>query len=265
MNNSDPTIWELFDLSGKTALVTGGTGYLGSAMCHALAEAGASVVVASTNLKSSEAAANKLSSKNKALNKGVVIDYFDHNSIQYGFEQAIEFTGNINILVNNGHGSMGGNWSNINPEQFNKELGNATGCFMLARLVYEHAVKKKNAASIIMLGSMYGQVASYPETYMDMSPPSVAYQTIKAGIIQMTRHLAVYWAKDGVRVNCISPGPLCRPKGDPILKSRLPEKVPMQRIGLAYEMKGAVVYLASDASSYVTGHNLNVNGGWTAW
>jgi gluconate 5-dehydrogenase len=117
-----------------------------------------------------------------------------------------------------------------------------------------------------MLGSMYGQVGSYPDVYEDIGPINpAAYQTLKGGIIQLTRHLAVCWAQDQVRVNCLSPGPFPPSSVSPKLVKRLKEKSPLNRMGQAHELKGATVYLASDASSYVTGQNLTVDGGWTAW
>lgn len=94
----------------------------------------------------------------------------------------------------------------------------------------------------------------------------VAYHALKAGIIHMTRHLAVYWARDGVRVNCLSPGPFLNEGKVPReLVVRYSKKSPMQRIGRPQELKGAIVFLASDASSYMTGQNLVIDGGWTSW
>jgi len=132
--------------------------------------------------------------------------------------------------------------------------------------VHDHAVQRKASASIIMLASMYGLVASYPDAYDGIGPASpVAYHALKGGILQMTRHLAVYWAKDNVRVNALSPGPFPSAKANPEMVERLKTKSPMNRMGEPHELKGAVVFLASDASSYVTGHNLVIDGGWTAW
>ena len=114
---------------------------------------------------------------------------------------------------------------------------------------------------------MYGQVGSYPDAYEGISIASpVAYHALKGGTIHMTRHLAVYWARDKVRVNCLSPGAF--PNMSSInaeMVKRLEEKCPMKRMGEPWELKGALVFLASEASSYVTGQNLTVDGGWTAW
>ena len=117
-----------------------------------------------------------------------------------------------------------------------------------------------------MIGSMYGVVGSYPEAYEGICAASpVAYHTMKGGLIHQTRHLSVYWAKDGVRVNCLSPGPFPSEKAPAGLAERLSEHSPMGRMGSPSELKGAVVFLASEASSYITGQNLLVDGGWTAW
>jgi gluconate 5-dehydrogenase len=117
-----------------------------------------------------------------------------------------------------------------------------------------------------MIGSMYGLVGSYPDAYEGIGAANpVAYQTLKGGILQMTRHLAVYWAPDGVRVNSLSPGPFPAESASPEMVERLKGKSPMGRMGRPEELKGAIVFLASDASSYMTGQNLVVDGGWTAW
>jgi len=117
-----------------------------------------------------------------------------------------------------------------------------------------------------MLGSMYALVGSYPDAYAGIcQASSVAYHTLKGGIVQMTRHLAVYWAKDGVRVNTLTPGPFPAPTAPRAMVERLCTKSPMGRMGRPDELKGAVVFLASDASGYMTGQNVVIDGGWTAW
>jgi gluconate 5-dehydrogenase len=113
---------------------------------------------------------------------------------------------------------------------------------------------------------MYGVVGSYPDAYQDISSASpAAYHALKGGVVQLTRHLAVYWAKDQVRVNCLSPGPFPSDAANAELVNRLKTKSPMGRMGKPQELKGAIVFLASDASSYMTGQNLIIDGGWTAW
>lgn len=264
--SAEPAVAQLFDLSGKIALITGGTGYLGGAMCRALAEAGASVVISSRDRKRAQAAADQLPVVGKAVHHGVELDYMDDASIEKGVDEALKAAGRIDILVNNGYERVTSDWTDVTAEQFTRQLTNATGCFLLARKVREHAVARGGGASIIMIGSMYGILGSYPDAYVDvpMSSP-VAYHTLKGGILSMTRHLAVYWAADGVRVNCLSPGPFPAPNVSPKMVERLSAKSPMKRMGRPEELKGAIVFLASDASSYMTGANLAVDGGWMAW
>jgi len=256
-----PTVQELFGLTGRTALVTGAAGHLGRAMAHALAEAGASVIVTSRDLSRARQVAEELPVASGCRHQALV---FDHHKDRLA--AALEVTEGIDILINNGITFPAGDLTNLDREGFQSHLENATSYFLLARDLRDHAVARGKAASIVMIGSMYGLVGSYPDVYEGIAPASsVAYQVEKAGVIQMTRHLAVYWARDGVRVNCLTPGPFPRPEADPKLVERLRQKSPMNRMGRPEELKGAVVLLASDAGSYLTGHNLVVDGGWTAW
>ncbi len=266
MTCKSPTVQQLFDLSGRAALITGASGYLGSAMSAALAEAGARVIVASRNLETAQKSAASLGGSQAGQHFGVALDHMREDSIQKGFTEALERAGRVDVLVNNGNQAQPADWSAVTGEQFTEQLANATGYFLLARLVHDHAVRNQRPASIILLGSMYGVVGSYPEAYEGIQAASpVAYHALKGGIIHMARHLAVYWARDHVRVNCLSPGPFPATNVSPELVKRLESKSPMGRIGQPHELKGALVFLASDAASYVTGQNLLVDGGWTAW
>ena len=263
----EPTFPELFELTGKIALVTGGTGWLGTAFSNALAEAGASVVISSRDRERAEAAASGLPSPGGVEHFGVALDQMEGASIEEGFQEAINEAGKIDILVNNGLEALGKDLTNVTHEEFARHQANNAGYFTLARLVRDHAVERSDPASIINIGSMYGQVSSYPDTYKGVCAASpVAYHALKGGTIHMTRHLAVYWAGDNVRVNCLSPGPFPDdgrvPDG---LVERLDTKCPMNRMGRPHELKGALLLLASEAGSYITGQNITVDGGWTAW
>ena len=261
-----PSVRQLFDLTGRVALITGASGYLGSALAAALAEAGCRVIAGSRKIETARQAAAALPKVASGEHAGVALDHMDESSINSGFQDALKVAGRLDILVNNGNQALGADWRNVTGAQFTAHLGNAAGYFLLARLLRDHAVAFKRPASIVMLGSMYGLVASYPDAYEGIQSASpVAYHMLKGGIIQMTRHLAVYWARDGVRVNCLSPGPFPAPTVSPELIQRLSGKSPMGRIGQPYEVKGALLFLVADASSYVTGQNIVVDGGWTAW
>lgn len=264
--SAEPTIQELFDLTGRVALITGARGHLGRALASALAEAGARVVASSRVVEMAHSVAEKLGGKEAGRHLAVGIDHLDEASIQRGFDEAVTQAGQVDILVNNGHDAIAADWSTVTSEQFQRQLANVTGYFLLARILREHAVARQRPASVVMLGSMYGVVGSYPDAYAGVCAASpVAYHALKGGVVHLTRHLAVYWARDGVRVNCLSPGPFPSSRAAEEMVARLKTKSPMGRMGLPHELKGAIVFLASNASSYMTGQNLIIDGGWTAW
>lgn len=258
---------QLFDLSDRVAMVTGGAGYLGRAMCHALASAGASVIVTSRDQQRADAAALELPQVGAAKHCGITLDHKQEASIQAGFERGLETAGRLDVLINNGQSGPAEDWSQATAEGFQDYLANVTGYFLLSRLLRDHVVAAGTPASIVMIGSMYGLVGSYPDAYAGICPASpAAYHAAKGGVIQLTRHLAVYWAADNIRVNCLSPGPFPNPETAPSeMIPGLEAKSPMKRMGLPAELAGALLLLASDAGSYITGHNLVVDGGWTAW
>jgi NAD(P)-dependent dehydrogenase (short-subunit alcohol dehydrogenase family) len=263
---AEPTIPQLFDLTGQVAMVTGGCGHLGSAMCRALAEAGASVVVTSREAHKAQSLAETLPRSGHARHFGIALDHMHPDTLPVSFQEAVSLAGAVDVLVNNGHEALGADWSTVTAEQFSRQLSNVTGYFLLSKLLRDHAVERGAPASVILLGSMYGVTGSYPAAYEGICAASpVAYHALKGGIVQMTRHLAVYWANDRVRVNCLSPGPFPGPAAPSALVDRLRAKSPLGRMGMPSELKGPLVFLASSASSYVTGQNLIVDGGWTAW
>ena len=262
---SATTIPQLFDLTGRTALLTGGSGYLGSAFGAALAEAGAQVIVSSRDADRARESASRLPRRPGQQHFGIELDHQRPDDCPTWFAQAVACTGQIDVLINNGNEAVGADLTSVTPEQFSRQLANATGYFVLARLFRDHVVARQAPGSIVMLGSMYGVVGSYPDAYAGVCAASpVGYHALKGGIVHMTRHLAVYWARDRVRVNCLSPGPFPSEKAPAQMVERLCEKSPMGRMGRPGELKGALVFLSSDASSYITGQNLLVDGGWTA-
>jgi gluconate 5-dehydrogenase len=259
------TLRELFDLSGKVAIVTGGAGYLGAAMSEALADAGARVVVASRDLAKCEGLAKTMG----AYHLGLAYDQEKPESIAALVDQTIERLGRIDVLVNNAYRGPLPSIDTATPEDFARALNTGvTGYFLLAREAARH-MRAVGGGSIINIASMYGVVGSYPEVYVGtktLSPPN--YHAVKGAVVHLTRHLAVYWAKDGIRVNAISPGPFPHDttrQEMPEFIRRLETKVPMGRMGEPWELKGAVALLASRAGSYITGQNIMVDGGWTAW
>lgn len=263
----EPTIQQLFDLTEKVAVVTGGAGWLGSAMCRALAEAGARVVVTSRSVERAEEFAAALPGDTHHL--GVKLDLNKADDVESCVPKILKVTGKIDILVNNGIQLTAGTIDTLEPEDWAQSLlTGVTGPFFLSRVVYNHLKERDAPGSIINIASMYGVVGSYPHVYDEIDFLSPAnYHATKGGLVHLTRHLAVYWAEDNVRVNAISPGPFPKPavQESKEFMRRLNEKTPLGRVGANWELKGAVLFLASDASSFMTGHNLVVDGGWTAW
>lgn len=262
----EPTVQQLFDLTGRVALITGASGHLGGALARALAEAGCRVVVGSRDRERAEAVAATLGGAAGGSHLGVALDHMDEASCGSGVADAVARAGRIDVLVANGHEHVVADWRTVTAAEFTRQLANATGYFLLARHVHAAAVERRHPASIVLIGSMYGVVGSYPDAYEGITAASpVAYHALKGGIVHLTRNLAVTWAKDGVRVNCLSPGPFPGPAAPAAMVARLETKSPFGRMGEPAELKGALVFLASDASGYVTGQNLLVDGGWTAW
>ncbi len=259
-----PTLRELFSLEGKVALVTGGAGYLGLAMSEALAELGARVAIASRNVQRCQEAAARLGPEHLALR----LDIASADSIRAVVREVIERTGRLDVLVNNAYSGPVRPIEEADEHDFEVSLRNGVTAYYVAAKAAWQFMRNHGGGSIINIASMYGMVGSYPDAYEagGCSPPN--YHAAKGAVIHLTRHLAVYWAKDNVRVNCISPGPFPHPSTQRELSEmveRLKTKSPMGRMGERWEVKGAVALLASDAGSYITGHNLVVDGGWTAW
>ncbi len=262
-----PSLQELFSLDGKVALVIGGDGHLGTPTSEALAEAGARVAIASINLEGCQELAERLGSEHMSFH----VDVNDEDMVRDVVDQVADEAGSLDILVNMAHsGSRRWRLDEVTAEDFAYALQiGLTSYFVAAQQTWRH-MKENGGGSIINIGSMYGMVSSYPQVYegLESGGQPAYYQAAKAGVLQLTRHLATYWAGDGIRVNSISPGVFCGPQVQenmPEFVSQLEQRVPLGRIGSNWEMKGAIVFCASDASSYVTGHNLVVDGGWTIW
>lgn len=250
-------------MKGRVAVVTGGYGHLGSGMASGLAEAGATVIVAGKDLQKFRKAFRERG--------GIMfkkIDISSTASIKKAFRNISRKYGSIDILVNNAIYRKGTSPEKMTDEEWKRGIDGVLGSvFRCIREVIPYM--KKRGGSIINISSMYGVVSPDFRLYKDhpafFSPPD--YSAAKAGVIQLTKYYAVYLSKYGIRVNCISPGPFpsreVQKQGKFI--GKLKGKVPLARIGRPEDLAGPVVFLASGASSYVTGHNLVVDGGWTAW
>ncbi len=256
-------VQKLFSLKGKVALVTGGAGLYGSCISQALGEAEAKVIIASRDIKKCQAKAKELQGQGLDV-YGERLDMTSEESVAELKEKILSKFCRIDILVNNaverpmkGFDSPTHDW-----EQSMKV--NATGLFICTRIFISEMVKQ-NSGNIINISSIYGMVGPdfsiYQGTDMDMSAD---YAFHRGGIINFTRYLATRFAQYNIRVNCISAGGLYTNQPKSFIDN-YNRRTPLGRMAGEGDIKGGVVYLASDASSYVTGHNLVVDGGWTIW
>lgn len=265
-------IQELFSLKNKVALVTGGAKTLGYDMALALAEAGANVAITSRNLSDAEKSADDIKEITGQDVLGICLDVTNEEQIISAIKKVKEYFGTIDILVNNA-GNVVSTPENSTLE--NRPLSewqrtidiNLTGMFLCSKYVVAEVMKPAKSGNIINLGSVTGIVGKDRRVYdgTSIGGSTIDYHASKAAIINMTRDMAGYLAENGIRVNCISPGPFWRNQ-DPNFVKAYSKQIPLGRFGEeGKEVKGAVVYLASEASSYVTGHNLVIDGGLTAW
>ncbi len=254
-----------FDLTGRVGIVTGATGYLGSAMSHGLAESGCRVVVTSRHAEESRQQAAKLPGKGHL---GLTLNLEDEADIERVVRTVEKEMGRIDVLVNNAYRDPPEGLSPVDAFNLALRLG-VTGPWLLAEKVIQHLLKRKSPGSIINIGSIYGVGSNYPRDYEGLPVSSPAYyHALKGAVINLSRYLAVQYAKQGIRINSVSPGCYLNARlleEMPEFCSRFTQEMPMGRLGKPEEMKGMIVYLASDASTYTTGQNILVDGGWTAW
>ena len=258
---------KLFDLTGKVCIVTGGMGYLGSENVKVLKDFGATVVVAG----SPSSQARWESTTEHVADMFALCDIASTDSIKACFKTVYDTYGHIDVLVNcatfgAGFGA-GSNIEFMEDEVWEKGIDGAlNSVFRCTREVIPYM--KKTGGSIINYSSMYGEVSPDLRIYGDSpqkNPPN--YGAGKAGVEQLTRYSAGALAQYGIRVNSVTPGPFpdMKKKPDDAFMANLKNKTMLGRVGEAYEMAGAVLLLASDASTFMTGSNIVVDGGWTAW
>lgn len=258
----------LFDLSGRVGIITGGTGLLGMVFADALAEHGASVVLADLDQHRCDECAQEVARAHGVHVVGMRTDVANPEDVHILVNRVKSEFGQIDVLVNNAAGYPSGFYAPVEDyplEVWNQTLAvNLTGMFLMAQKVGQVMLARRRG-SIVNISSIYALHGPDQRIYRGTDiNSSVAYSVSKAGVLGLTTHLATYWADKGIRVNAITPGGVFRGQTDPFL-SAYSARVPMGRMLYKGELAGAVVYLASDASSYVTGHNLVVDGGLTAW
>jgi len=273
-------IQEKFDLTGRVAVVTGGVGLLGAEFCRTLAEAGAAVAIVDLNASVSQAVTDSLTDSGyKAL--ALPTDITQPDSVNAAVEKVLSTFGRLDILVNSAaldpkfdpdavnKGITPGAFEDYPLDLWNSALNvNLTGMFLMTQACVKPMLEQEKKGSIINICSTYGLNGPDQRIYIKegkrVAFKPVYYTVTKAGVMGFTKYLAAYYAETEIRVNALTPGGVFNNHEDYFVKNYSAKTI-LGRMAKKDEMNGALLFLASDASSYMTGNNLVVDGGWTAW
>lgn len=266
MNKS---LHEMLSLKGKTAVITGGAGYLGTAISETLAELGANIVLASRDQAKCARKCEEIVHRFGGSIRGVALelDLLKKDSTANFLDRVHEHFSAVDILVNNAWSGNKNSWESISDADWEYDINmSLNSVFRLTKAVYPDL--KRSRGVILNIASMYGHIGPDYRMYDGerfANPPS--YGAAKAGVLQFTRYLASFLSPHGIRVNAISPGAFPHPptQQHEDFMQRLASKNPLNRIGQPEELKGAVALLCSNAGSYITGQNVCVDGGWAIW
>jgi gluconate 5-dehydrogenase len=254
------SILDQFKLTGQTALVIGGNRGLGFEIAKALAEAGASIAIAARDAARNDAARRAIAADYSGTCLGLACDVTDPGQIDAAVAAVVGDLGRIDVLVNSAGINIRGAIDQVSPADFDQVMRvNVAGAWLACRAVVPH-MKAQRYGRIVNIASMLAAVAL---------PERTLYATSKGAVLQLTRALALELARDNVTVNAIMPGPFATEMNlpltnDPEKYAAFVAKIPMGRWGELHEIGGLALYLASPASSYVTGAGLLIDGGWTA-
>jgi NAD(P)-dependent dehydrogenase (short-subunit alcohol dehydrogenase family) len=273
-------IQEKFDLTGRVAVVTGGVGLLGAEFCRTLAEAGAAVAVVDLNGSASQAVADTLTKSGyKAL--ALPTDITQPDSVNAAVEKVLSSFGRLDVLVNSAaldpkfdpdavsKGITPGAFEDYPLDLWNSALNvNLTGMFLMTQACVRPMIEQGKKGSIINICSTYGLNGPDQRIYIKEAKrvafKPVYYTVTKAGVMGFTKYLAAYYAGTEIRVNALTPGGVFNNHEDYFVQNYSAKTI-LGRMAKKDEMNGALLFLASDASSYMTGNNVVVDGGWTAW
>jgi len=274
---------DLFRLDGRVALVTGGAGLLGRRYCEALLQAGARVVIGDLDGPRAAALAQELSESNAM---GTLQDVADEQSVNNTVDKAVERFGRLDILVNNAALTVRGGSERLSPadyfapfEDYKREVWdqalavNLTGMLLCAQAAGRQMLRQDPPGGVIVnISSTYGVVAPDQRLYAGVKSPyadasfntPVSYAVTKTAVLGLTRYLATYWGRKNIRVNALTPHGVFDNHDDSFVENFV-YRSPLGRMARNDEYRGALLFLVSDASSYMTGANLIVDGGWTTW
>jgi len=275
MSSSQST--DLFSLANKSVLISGGAGLLGRVFSQALVDAGADLAIIDLNQDAADSTARQIRKSSKQRVIAIGCDITSPDFVEKTVDQVVAELGKIDVLINNA-ATKGSNidsffapFEKYSLETWREVMAvNIDGYFLMAQAVGKHMIHRGKGGSIIQTSSIYGVVAPDHRIYEKseyegraINTPAV-YSTSKAAVNGLTSFLATYWAKDNIRVNSLTPGGIASGQNEEFNR-RYSNRVPLGRMGQADELVGALIYLASDAASYVTGQNLIVDGGLSVW
>ncbi|MFK7837576.1 MAG: SDR family oxidoreductase [Sulfitobacter sp.] len=261
------------DLSGKTVVVTGGTGILGQHFCRGYVAAGARVAVIDLDADTCAQAAKELG--NGSI--GLAVDITDPASVQTAIDTIVAETGRIDVLMNNAASKSRDLRAFFTPfEEYDLDIWrdvmsvNIDGMFLMTQAAGRQMLAQGEGGAVLNMASIYGIVAPDARIYEGsdymggvINTPAV-YSASKAAVVGFTKWLSTHWATEGIRANCLVPGGVSSGQNG-VFQQNYASRVPMGRMAEAQEMVGPAVFLASDTASYITGQVLAVDGGWTAW
>jgi NAD(P)-dependent dehydrogenase (short-subunit alcohol dehydrogenase family) len=259
----------LFNLENKVAVVTGGYGHLGTGIVSALLKFGAIVYVAG---RSKDKFREKFDHDINDKLFFIEIDIMHSSSIEKCFEEIFKIQGKIDILINNAHSAKGNSQENMSDDDFLYTMEGVLGSVHKAIRAIIPYMKKQKFGKVINITSMYGIVSPDFRVYKGdncekyINPPH--YGAAKAGVKQLTKYYAVHLGTSNVQVNAIAPGPfpnLAVQEENPKFINRLKAKNPLNRIGVPGDLDGSIIFLSSNASDFMTGQTLQIDGGWTIW
>jgi len=260
----------LFSLEGKTVLLTGASGHLGKKIAETVLTNGAKLIAMGRSLIRTHACVEKWRDRygNKHVDP-VQVDMYDLPELAKVLDYLVGM-GPIDVLINNAHdlneaagfNTPSGTIENATPEQWDKHFAAVHWAAMTTQKIGA-GMKDRGRGSIINISTMYAEVAPNPQLYEGtefMNPPG--YSAAKAALLALTRYTASFWGPHGIRANAILPGPFPKDVQNPTFLKRLKERTCLRRVGKPQDLAGVLLFLASDASSYVTGQAISVDGGW---
>ena len=281
-SSASGSVFQAFDLSRRVAIITGGAGLLGTKHAEAIAEMGGIPVLLDIDGDRASAQARHIGVAHDVRSLGLAVDITCPDEISRALSEILETFGRVDILINNaannpkmeGDAPSGAHWSKLESfplEAWSNDLAvGLTGAFLCSQIIGSEMARRRTgvilniASDLAIIGpdQRIYRTPGLPEDEQPVKP--VTYSVIKAGLLGLTRYLATYWADKGVRVNAISPGGVYTSQDEGFV-DRLANLIPLGRMAHVDEYKAAIVFLVSDASSYMTGANLSVDGGRTCW